>query len=135
MSFYRFFIVLLGLGLTLTDETPLMAGTATLMLSAGQQPILLAQATRNRARKNFGKRKRKKKPRVRHLTGEKTVTFKKGQNKTNIDFDAARIDGSRKVPLGVMVERNRSNNEHDFVWIRKKWHPEMVRSANSLDSK
>ena len=83
--------------------------------------ILLAQADGD-----------KKKVRKRRLSTE--GKFKRSGDKTTIDFDSVDIVGSRRTPLGSMINQSRANKDYDFVKVRLRWHPEMINSASSLDT-
>lgn len=81
------------------------------------------------------KKRSSKRSRPKNLIKEKTIKFKKGaKNATNLDFDAADISGQTKNPYGTGVRGTTNNKGYDFIWIRKKWHPEMFQSASSLDA-
>lgn len=58
----------------------------------------------------------------------------KGSSKTNIDFDAAAIDGERRIPSGVAIGGARQDNEYDLINLRLRWHPEMVKSTSNLET-
>ena len=51
-----------------------------------------------------------------------------------VDFEETSITGARKTPMGSMVEQSKIDKNYDFVDIRKNWHPEMIKSATSLDT-
>jgi len=59
---------------------------------------------------------------------------KKGSSKTNIDFDAAAIDGERRIPAGVAIGGAKQDNEYDLINLRLRWHPEMVKSTSNLET-
>lgn len=58
----------------------------------------------------------------------------KGASKTNIDFDAAAIDGERRIPAGVAIGGAKQDNEYDLINLRLRWHPEMVKSTSNLET-
>ena len=58
----------------------------------------------------------------------------KGASKTNIDFDAAAIDGERRVPAGVAIGGAKQDNEYDLINLRLRWHPEMIKSTSNLET-
>ncbi len=69
------------------------------------------------------------------LSSERTVSLKKSDNKTSIDFGEENISATHKIPGITLIEQARSNNEYSFVKIRMQWHSEMNASANSLENK
>ncbi|RYZ53294.1 MAG: hypothetical protein EOP07_18085 [Proteobacteria bacterium] len=58
----------------------------------------------------------------------------KGSSKTNIDFDAAAIDGERRIPAGVAIGGAKQDNQYDLINLRLIWHPEMVKSTSNLET-
>ncbi len=54
--------------------------------------------------------------------------------KTNIDFDAASIDGERKIPAGLAVGGSKQDHEYDLINLRLRWHPEMIKSTSNLET-
>lgn len=58
----------------------------------------------------------------------------KSSSKTNIDFDAAAIDGERRIPAGVAIGGAKQDNEYDLINLRLRWHPEMVKSTSNLET-
>ena len=64
------------------------------------------------------------------MTREKVL---KSKDSTNLDFEAADISGAQKTPLGTVITQNKSDKDYDFVRLRRRWTPEMVNSAKSLD--
>ncbi|RZA17514.1 MAG: hypothetical protein EOP10_22630 [Proteobacteria bacterium] len=58
----------------------------------------------------------------------------KGSSKTNIDFDAAAIDGERRIPAGVAIGGAKQDNEYDLINLRLHWRPEMVTSTSNLET-
>ena len=58
----------------------------------------------------------------------------KGSSKTNIDFDAAAIDGERRIPAGVAIGGAKQDNEYDLINLRLHWQPEMVKSTSNLET-
>ncbi|NRA43637.1 MAG: hypothetical protein HRU09_01645 [Oligoflexales bacterium] len=79
------------------------------------QMILLAQKSRKKRLSAEGKIRK---------TGDKTV----------IDFESVDIVGDRRTPIGSMINQSRAEKDYDFVKIRLRWHPEMKKSASSLDT-
>ena len=77
--------------------------------------VLLAQKSRKKRLSAEGKIRK---------TGDKTV----------IDFESVDIVGDRRTPLGSMINQSRAEKDYDFVKIRLRWHPEMKKSASSLDT-
>lgn len=65
------------------------------------------------------------------LTTEGRTT---GSNKTNIDFDAAAIDGERRLPAGVNVGGAKEDNNYDLINPRLTWHPEMIKSTSNIET-
>ncbi|MCX6129218.1 MAG: hypothetical protein NTX25_09180 [Proteobacteria bacterium] len=55
-------------------------------------------------------------------------------NKTDIDFDAAAIDGERRLPAGVAVGAAKQDHEYDLINLRLRWHPEMIKSTSNLET-
>jgi len=103
--------------------TPLRPTAESIRPPSGlEQPLLLAQ----------GKNQARKKVRKRRLSAE--GKFTRSGDKTTIDFDSVDIVGSRRTPLGSMINQNRASKEYDFVKVRLRWHPEMINSASSLDT-
>lgn len=81
------------------------------------------------------KRKRVKKnrrPREKILSSEGLI--RRTGDRTSVDFDSVDIFGSRKTPLGSVINRKGADMDYDFVKIRMRWHPEMINSASSLDT-
>ncbi len=58
----------------------------------------------------------------------------KGASKTNIDFEAASIDGERRIPAGIAIGGAKQDNEYDLINLRLRWHPEMVKSTSNLET-
>lgn len=58
----------------------------------------------------------------------------KGSSKTNIDFDAAAIDGERRIPAGIAIGGAKQDNEYDLINLRYHWRPEMVTSTSNLET-
>lgn len=54
--------------------------------------------------------------------------------KTNIDFDAASIDGERRTPAGVAIGSAKQDHEYDLINLRLRWHPEMIKSTSNLET-
>lgn len=86
------------------------------------KPVLLAKGKRK------GKNSRGGNERI--MTREKVL---KSKDSTNLDFEAADISGAQKTPLGTVITQNKSDKDYDFVRLRRRWTPEMVNSAKSLD--
>lgn len=59
---------------------------------------------------------------------------KKVGDRTQIDFEGMDITGSRRTPLGSMINQNKSVKDYDFVKIRLLWHNEMINSTQMLNS-
>ncbi len=74
----------------------------------------------------------KEKGRKKILTGE--ARSKGASTKTNIDFDAASIDGERRIPAGVAIGGAKQDHEHDLITLRLRWHPEMIKSTSNLET-
>lgn len=55
-------------------------------------------------------------------------------NRTKIDFDEAAIDGERKTPVGIAIQKNRPAHDYDLINLRLRWHPEMVESTANLET-
>lgn len=55
-------------------------------------------------------------------------------NKTDIDFDAASIDGERRIPAGVAIGGAKQEHEYDLINLRLRWHPEMIKSTSNLET-
>ena len=55
-------------------------------------------------------------------------------NKTDIDFDAAAIDGERRIPAGVAIGSAKQDHEFDLINLRLRWHPEMIKSTSNLET-
>ena len=81
-----------------------------------EKPVLLAQSKR-RSRKKI-------------LTGEARTNA----NKTEIDFEAASIDGERRAPVGVAIGSNKQDHGYDLINLRLRWHPEMIKSTSNLET-
>ncbi|MBI2602795.1 MAG: hypothetical protein HYW48_07055 [Deltaproteobacteria bacterium] len=62
-------------------------------------------------------------------SGQEGPTFR-----TRHDFDAATIQGERTSPMGTMLDQSSVDQTYDFVTIRRNWRPEMIQSAQSLDT-
>lgn len=72
------------------------------------------------------------KSRKKRLSAEGKI--RQSGDKTVIDFESVDIVGDRRTPLGSMINQNKANKGYDFVKIRLRWHPEMKKSASSLDT-
>lgn len=81
------------------------------------------------------KSKKRKKNRVRKKNLSTEGRVKRIGDKTSIDFDSVDISGMRRTPMGSLVSQTKADKEYDFVKIRLSWHPEMIKSAASLDTK
>ncbi len=55
-------------------------------------------------------------------------------SKTDIDFDAAAIDGERRIPAGVAIGGAKQEHEYDLINLRLRWHPEMIKSTSNLET-
>ncbi|MBC7661911.1 MAG: hypothetical protein H7249_19640 [Chitinophagaceae bacterium] len=58
----------------------------------------------------------------------------KGSSKTAIDFDAASIDGERRIPAGVNIGGAKQDNEYDLINLRSRWPNEMIKSTSNLET-
>ena len=117
-----FFLLLPVLGGSLQGEEKQPIVTPEVGESEGKHELI---AQRDR---------RVRKARKKHLVKEKIIKRKKGSDSTTIDLDAANINGERKTPLGTIITKRGGDKNYDFIWIRQKWHPEMLQSAKSLDA-
>ena len=88
--------------------------------------VLMAKKAKRKGKKSGSREKR--------IVREESYKSKSGKNKTSIDFDAVDIGGQRKSPLGSLVDQSKANLDYDFIKIRLSWHPEMIQSAQSLES-
>lgn len=102
---------------------------AGLFLSLPVDSLALAQGKRTVVAQNKGK-KEEKAGRKKFLSSE---ARSKG-TKTNIDFDAASIDGERKIPAGVAIGGAKQDHEFDLINLRLRWHPEMIKSTSNLET-
>ena len=57
---------------------------------------------------------------------------KQNQDSSRLDLSEALIRGERKSPSVTMIRNGKTENSYNFVWVRQKWHPEMLVSAGSL---
>jgi hypothetical protein len=55
-------------------------------------------------------------------------------SKTDIDFDAAAIDGERRIPAGIAIGGAKQEHEYDLINLRLRWHPEMIKSTSNLET-
>lgn len=55
-------------------------------------------------------------------------------NRTKIDFEEAAIDGERKTPAGIAIQKNRPEHDYDLINLRLRWHPEMIESTANLET-
>lgn len=55
-------------------------------------------------------------------------------NKTDIDFDAAAIDGERRIPAGIAIGGAKQEHQYDLINLRLRWHPEMIKSTSNLET-
>lgn len=78
----------------------------------------------------FAQRSKGKEGRRKILTQEARTKA----NKTDIDFDAASIDGERRLPAGVNVGGAKQDHEYDLINLRLRWHPEMIKSTSNLET-
>ena len=109
---------------------------STIAISASKQDSNLALKKKNSVVLMAKKSKKKsKRPgfREKRIVREKSYSAKPGNNKTSIDFDDERIIGERKSSIGSLIEQSKANLDYDFIKIRLSWHPEMIRSAQSLE--
>ena len=70
-----------------------------------------------------------KRPAQSSLEGSKKVKFK---DKTEINFDAANIDGQVKNPFGTMVTDRDQDFNKGFIKLRYHWHDQMIMSVSGL---
>lgn len=103
-------------------ELDIQASEITHFSEKVQKTLLLAQKGRRSKPKRAGRK--------RFLTGEARTS---GAS-TSIDFDAAAIEGERKAPVGVAVGGNRPDQAYDLIKLRRRWHPEMIKSTTVLES-
>jgi hypothetical protein len=68
--------------------------------------------------------------RKKYLTGEART---KGAS-TEIDFDAAAIEGERRTPTGIAIGSNKADHQYDLINLRLRWHPEMIKSTTHLET-
>lgn len=69
--------------------------------------------------------------------GRRKILTQEGRakgNKTDIDFDAASIDGERRIPAGVAIGGAKQDHEYDLINLRLRWHPEMIKSTSNLET-
>jgi len=69
--------------------------------------------------------------------GRKKILTQEGRtkgSKTDIDFDAAAIDGERRIPAGVAIGGAKQGHEYDLINLRLRWHPEMIKSTSNLET-
>ena len=76
------------------------------------------------------KKKKGRKLRKKHLTGERRV---KGGS-TKIDFGDTSIDGRRRTPAGVAISKSKEDHAYDLIKLRFSWHPEMKASTSNIQS-
>ncbi len=81
---------------------------------------------------DIAKAEKAEKGRKKILTGE--ARSKGAGTKTNIDFDAASIDGERRIPAGVAIGGAKQEHEYDLINLRLRWHPEMIKSTSNLET-
>jgi hypothetical protein len=88
--------------------------------------------------KSFAEAKKKEAAAAGNTGGRKKIITQegraKGSSKTNIDFDAAAIDGERRIPAGVAIGGAKQDNQYDLINLRLHWHPEMVKSSSNLET-
>lgn len=51
----------------------------------------------------------------------------------NVNFGETFVGGTSRTPAISEVTTGKREQDHDFVKIRLRWHPEMVRSAANID--
>lgn len=95
------------------------------------QPVATVAQKSKKKRKSKKKKRKKRGVRKKILSSE--AGTKKGQS-TKIDFDEASIDGRRRAPMGVAINKNKGDDEYDLIKLRLKWHQEMVDSAANLET-
>lgn len=95
---------------------------------------LLAQnkkkSSKSKARSGKSSKGKKSEGRKRYLQGEARAS----SSKTEIDFDAAAIDGERRTPVGVQIGSNKQDHGYDLINLRLRWHPEMIKSTSNLET-
>lgn len=104
-------------------------GNGPLLAQLRAAPTKIAQKKRRKSKKSSKKRRRGVRKKI--LSSE--AGTKKGQS-TKIDFDEASIDGRRRAPMGVAINKNKGNDDYDLIKLRLKWHQEMVDSAANLET-
>lgn len=112
-------------------ETP--APKASKQQAAFEHPMPTATLSQRSSKKRKSKKRRKKRSGVRKKILSSEAGTKKGQS-TKIDFDEASIDGRRRAPMGVAINKNKGNDDYDLIKLRLKWHQEMVDSAANLET-
>lgn len=103
--------------------------SAPLTPQADSQLVQIAQKSKKKSKS----RKKKKRRGVRKKILSSEAGSKKGQS-TKIDFDEASIDGRRRAPMGVAINKNKGDDDYDLIKLRLKWHQEMVDSAANLET-
>lgn len=73
--------------------------------------------------------------RKKNIITESRVKASKRGDKTEIDLEEAVLDGSARTPALSTINSSKANTDYNFVKIRLRWHPEMIQSAASLDTK
>ena len=99
--------------------------SGALLSVGGSELYAQAKAVKQGANKNDAKGGRK-----RFLSSEARTK----SNKTEIDFDAASIDGERRLPSGVAIGGAKQDHEYDLINLRLRWHPEMIKSTSNLET-
>lgn len=113
---------------------PLPVATANAVMGVSQlAPQPVATVAQKSKKKRKSKKKKRKKRGVRKKILSSEAGTKKGQS-TKIDFDEASIDGRRRAPMGVAINKNKGDDEYDLIKLRLKWHQEMVDSAANLET-
>lgn len=63
------------------------------------------------------------------LETSKKVKFK---DKTELNFDAANIEGQAKNPFGSMITERDQDFNKGFIKLRYQWHDQMIMSTSGL---
>ena len=93
-------------------------------------PMLAKSKSANKAQLSKAKKKKRalaRKKREKHIVREKV---KKGS--TNVNFEDVSIDGQVKMPMDGIIKSTKGDKGYQFVKVRTRWHPEMIRSVSEL---
>lgn len=85
---------------------------------SSEKSILLAQGAPSKRRPN--------------VEADTKVTTQKRGNQTQIDLEESSLEGSSRAPSLSGVQGAQVDTDYDFVKLRKKWHPEMMKSTMNL---